>query len=80
MTMSSKVMPSVTKQGVLGTDCSPDYASTSESSRAIGKKEGYSFGSGTESYATSKGGEKNANFTSDADMGLQKNMGKSGKY
>jgi len=76
MYKSSKVLPSVTKQGVLGVDCYADYNSNPENSRPIGKNEGRNFGSGTEKYATSKGGEKNANFTTDADMVLQKVIGK----
>jgi len=80
--ISTKLKPVVSKQGELGKDINPDYASTKEYSRPIGKNEGLNdFGPGFKEHSSGDGGgDTSANFTKDTDMGLIKNYGKSGKY
>jgi hypothetical protein len=81
--MQKDVMPvkGYQKAGTFNKDSKPGYQAKerTEHSRKIGSKDGLNFSEHVTSTASSGGGTP-ANFTTDQDMGLIKNAGKSGKY
>jgi len=91
MPLQSNVMPpkGYKPAGELGPDMKPGSSFDNEQSRPWkgsdkpGQGEGYDFGSGKQPNPKKSGAGKEGtarNMTSDEDMGLIKNHGKSGKY